>query len=96
MLDESKGNKNHYLYILRINKSQLYIGITANVERRILEHKQSKGAKYTKYSGTIELVYTEELSSLQAVMQREKQIKGWTRAKKEALIAGDNRRLKRL
>jgi|GEM_PF-689607 len=90
-----EGQK-YKLYILKINIYRLYIGITDNVERRISEHKQSKGAKFTKHSESIELVYTEECDSLQTAMKREKQIKGWTRAKKEALIAGDLDRLKRL
>lgn len=76
MNNESKDSKKYYLYILRINVSRLYIGITDNVERRFLEHKRSKGAKYTKNSDIIELVYTEEKDSLQSAMKREKQIKG--------------------
>lgn len=96
MRDESKGSQKYNLYILRINKSRLYIGITDNLERRFLEHKQSKGAKFTKYSDSIELVYVEELSSLRGAMKREKQIKSWTRAKKEALIAKDFELLKGL
>lgn len=96
MCDESKDRVKYYIYILRINRSRLYIGITDNVRRRFLEHKQSKGAKFTKHSDAIELVYTEEVESLQNAMKREKQLKGWTRAKKEALIAGNIALLKKL
>jgi len=98
MCDESKGcqNQKYFLYILNIDKCRLYIGITDNIQRRLSEHKQSKGAKFTKYSESIELAYAEEHDSLQAAMKREKQIKGWTRAKKEALIAKDFMLLKRL
>ena len=48
MCDESKGNSKYYLYILKIDKCRLYIGITDDIERRLSEHKQSKGAKFTK------------------------------------------------
>lgn len=91
-----EGQRKYKLYILKINKCRLYTGVTDNIERRLFEHKQSTGAKFTKYSELIELVYTEEYDSLQKAMKREKQIKGWTRIKKEALIAGDLVLLKKL
>lgn len=92
MHDESK----YSLYILRLPDNRLYIGISSNPQRRLAYHRKSKGAKFTKYCKDPKLVYTEELSDLTSAMQREKQLKGWTRAKKEALIEGNLKLLKSL
>jgi len=58
--------------------------------------KTSKSAKFTKEHATFNLVYQEEYSLRIEAMRREKQLKGWTRAKKEALIAGNKELLKKL
>jgi putative endonuclease len=59
-------------------------------------HKTAKAAKYIKDNGNFKLVYKEEYATLLQAMRREKQLKGWTKAKKEALIAGDIDKLKKL
>jgi len=66
----------------------LYIGQTNNLDERLKEHrkKTSKGAKYMKYFNSFELVHQEEYSTLIEAMRREKQLKNWTKAKKEALL----------
>ena len=84
------------LYILRLSDNRLYIGISKNPQKRLMYHRQSKGAKFTKYSKNPTLVYTEEFPDLINAMRREKQIKGWARVKKEALIKGDLKLLKSL
>ena len=85
------------LYILRNSVNKLYIGQTKNLEKRLQEHKTSKGAKYLRDFGkNFKLVYTEKYPTLIKAMRREKQIKGWTRAKKEALISGNKIKLKEL
>ncbi len=84
------------LYILRLPDNRLYIGISKDPNQRLIYHKRSKGAKFTKYSKNPELVHTEELPDLISAIRREKQIKGWTRAKKEALIAGNTELLRKL
>jgi len=88
----------HIVYILRFSDSSLYIGQTNNLEARLKQHsdKTSKSAKFTKEHINFNLVYQEEYSSRIEAMRREKQLKGWTRAKKEALIAGDKVLLKKL
>ena len=86
------------VYILRTSSNTLYIGQTNNLQKRLKEHewKKSKGAKYMKYFDSFELVYQEEYATLIEAMRREKQLKNWTKAKKEVLIQGDLELLKRL
>jgi predicted GIY-YIG superfamily endonuclease len=68
------------------------------LDTRLKNHlsKTSKSAKFTKDHGDFELVFQEEFNSRMEAMRREKQLKGWTRAKKEALIANDKELLKKL
>lgn len=88
----------YYVYILRFVDNSLYIGQTNNLQKRLEEHRgnQSKGAKFSKEHGEFDLVYTENFNTRLESMQREKQLKGWTRAKKEALISGNIKLLKKL
>ncbi|OGH32556.1 MAG: hypothetical protein A3G66_01410 [Candidatus Levybacteria bacterium RIFCSPLOWO2_12_FULL_39_17] len=87
-----------YIYFLKDSKNRLYIGQTNKLDVR--EHQQitksSKSAKYVKDGKDFKLVYKEGYSTRLDAMRREKQLKGWTRAKKEALIAGDLKSLKKL
>lgn len=85
-----------YLYILRNSANRLYIGQTDDIQRRLKDHQTSHGAKFIKDYGDFEVVYTETFHTRSGAMRREKQLKGWTRAKKEALIAGDFTLLKKL
>lgn len=88
----------YFLYISRSNTNELYIGQTNNLQKRIHEHTthSSKSAKYVKDGNTFQLVYYEKLQTRKESMRREKQLKGWTRNKKEALIAGDLLKLHQL
>ena len=86
----------YYLYILRNQHNRLYIGQTKDIDRRLKDHKTNHGAKFIKDYGNFKLVYTEEFQTRVEAMKREKQLKKWTRAKKEALIAGDLELLKKL
>ncbi len=87
-----------FVYILRSSSNQLYIGQTDNLNKRTQQHttKDWKAAKFTKDGDGFALVYQEEHASRLEAMRRENQLKGWTRAKKEALIAGDMNLLKNL
>lgn len=87
-----------YVYILRTSSNTLYVGQTNNLQKRIKEHKDknSKGAKYTRYFPSFELVYFEKYSSRTEAMKREWQLKQWSRPKKEALISGNLNLLKKL
>lgn len=86
----------YQVYILKNHKDKLYIGQTSNLANRFSDHS-SKEIKYTRSNGGgFRLVYSEDFSTRAQAMKREKQIKGWTRAKKEALVAGDVVLLKKL
>ncbi len=87
-----------FVYILRSTSNQLYIGQTNNLlvrEKQQLS-KSSKSAKFIKDGKNFSLVYFEEHKTRLESMRREKQLKGWTRAKKEALITGNLDLLKKL
>jgi putative endonuclease len=68
----------------------LYVGVTNNLQRRVLEHKSGKGGVFTKRYNINKLVYFEVTSQIQEVIFREKQIKGGSRQKKIDLINGMN------
>jgi len=73
------------------NKSKtLYTGITNDLRRRILEHKKKLIGGFTKRYNITKLVYCESTNNVDAAIKREKQIKGWLRSKKIALIEGNN------
>jgi putative endonuclease len=77
-----------YVYILRCRKS-LYIGLTDNVKDRLAQHRTSRGARHTRILGNSEFVYSEGPLDLEEAVRRERQLKRWSRAKKETLIAGN-------
>ena len=82
----------YYVYILsNANKSVIYTGVTNNLIRRVYEHKQhfDKGSFTARYS--IEnLVYYETSIDIESAIQREKQIKGWNRKRKNKLVESKN------
>lgn len=86
----------YYVYILRGGRNDLYIGQTNHLKQRLLRHNQNDGALFTKCKGPFKLVYSEGFQTRKQAMNRELQIKKWSRAKKEALINGDFERLKKL
>lgn len=88
----------YFVYILRTSSNTLYIGQTNNLEKRLKEHqsKSNKSAKYIRYFDSFKLVYSERFTTRKDAMQREIQIKKWSREKKEAIIAGSLELLKKL
>ena len=78
-----------YLYILECTDGSYYTGSTIDLQKRINEHHNGQGANHTKKRLPIKLVYVEEYLNIATAFEREKQIQGWSRAKKEALITGD-------
>ena len=84
-----------HLYILECQGGSLYTGVTTDVERRFKEH-HAKTTHYTSYNPPKRIAYTERFPTKTGAFKREAQIKGWTRKKKLALIAGDRALLKRL
>jgi putative endonuclease len=85
-----------FVYILRCADDSLYIGETRDVRRRLDQHKEGSASAFTRHRRPITLAYAEEHPTGLAALQRERQLKRWTRAKKEALIVGDLELLKRL
>jgi putative endonuclease len=86
----------YFIYILRTSSNTLYVGQTNNLEKRIQEHKNksSKSAKYIRYFSSFDLIHSEKYSTRKEAMQREAQLKRWSRSKKEALIQGNKKLLK--
>jgi predicted GIY-YIG superfamily endonuclease len=85
-----------FLYILRTSSNRLYIGVTESLERRVATHNLGKGAEWIKPERNARIVYSERRPSLGFARKRELQLKRWSRAKKEALIAGNFALLKAL
>ena len=80
----------YYIYILPNGKRMLYVGFTNDLQRRLYEHRRKLIAGYTQHYNISRLVYFETTPNVSAAIAREKQIKGWTRAKKLALIETSN------
>ena len=74
----------------------MYVGETGDVAARIAKHNDGQGSSFTAKRRPVSLAYSESHPNRELALRRERQLKGWTRAKKEALIAGDFRLLKRL
>jgi len=85
-----------FLYDLLCERGLLYVGIALDVGSRITQHKAGKGARQTSVNRPLRLVFVEGPMEQTLAAKRERQIKKWSRAKKEALIKGDLRRLKSL
>ena len=85
-----------FVYILRCSDDSLYIGETDDVASRASRHNNGRGSSYTASRRPVDVVFIEAHDSRDDALARERQLKRWTRAKKEALIAGDFASLKRL
>ena len=82
---------NFYIYILtNYTKAVLYVGFTNNIIRRMIEHKNDLGCKFTRKYKLKYLVYFEQCENVYSVMEREKEIKKWRREKKINLIKNVN------
>ena len=81
-----EGIHKYYIYILtNINKTVLYTGVTNNLKRRLIEHAEGK-SKFTSRYNVKYLLYYECFGWIDEAITREKEIKGWSRKKKEQLI----------
>ncbi len=74
------------VYILRCGDGSYYVGHTDSIEKRISEHQQGLGCAYTSERLPIEVVFLQHVGSRAEAINAERQIKGWSRKKKEALI----------
>lgn len=85
-----------YMYILLCDDGSYYTGSTTNLVLRLAQHFAGEGANHTKKHPPVRLVYFEEFERIDEAFYREKQIQGWSRKKKEALINGMTEELKKL
>ena len=84
-------NRNYFVYILTTeNNKVMYVGVTNNLQRRLYEHQQEIADSFTKRYHIHKLVYFEHTYDVKEAITREKQIKGWTRVKKNALVESMN------
>jgi len=79
-----------YTYILGSDSGTLYIGVTSNLFKRILQHRDGTYEGFSKKYGCYRLLYYEQFEEITIAIGREKQLKGWTRAKKLNLILTKN------
>jgi len=85
------------VYIVRCADGHYYVGTTrGGLEQRIAEHNAGTFGGYTKSRRPVALVYHQEFERIADVVAAERKLKGWSRAKKQALINGDFAALKRL
>ena len=78
--------KDYFVYILKCSDDSYYTGVTNDLERRINEHQTGIIKGYSSSRLPVRLVYSERFSDIDQAIKVEKQIKGWNRKKKEALI----------
>lgn len=84
-----------FIYILLCDEKTFYVGLTSSIKNRLLSHTSSYNIGTKKFSH-IKLVYTEKFPIRKSAEKREKQLKGWSRAKKKALIEGNIQSLRKL
>ena len=81
----------YHIYILASRSRVLYVGVTNDLMRRVIEHREGKVAGFTRRYKVTRLVHFEPFGDVRDAIAREKEIKDWTRAKKVALIEVRNR-----
>ena len=77
----------HFVYIIKCKDESYYTGITWNIEKRIEEHNLRTKSCLQKSKIPVKLVYSEKFATREDAAKKEKEIKGWSRNKKEALIS---------
>ena len=85
-----------YLYILECANGQYYTGSTIDLEKRLQEHYAGEGANFTRKHLPVKLIYAEFYERIDQAYMREKQIQGWSRKKKEALMFSSKNELHKL
>ena len=84
-------NETYYVYILATSQNaMIYVGVTNDMARRLAEHQKGEQEGFTKRFQMHKLVYYESFADVRNAIDREKQLKRWTRAKKNALIESAN------
>jgi predicted GIY-YIG superfamily endonuclease len=96
IIQREGGARMFYLYILCCADASYYIGHSDDLEKRVSDHERGGISAYTRKRRPLKLVFSEQFATREEALARERQVKGWSRAKKEALIAGNWERLTRL
>ncbi|MGV3563503.1 MAG: GIY-YIG nuclease family protein [Nocardioides sp.] len=78
-----------WTYILRCADGSYYVGSTTDIDRRLSQHQLGEGAAYTRRRRPVELVWCAEFERVDEAYWYEKQVQGWNRRKREALIRGE-------
>lgn len=86
----SQAERTFFVYIMSNRSRTLYIGMTNNLSRRVYEHRHPKDDSFTARYHLTRLVYAETFSEVRDAIAYEKQLKGWTRARKLELIESRN------
>ena len=82
--------RTYYIYILSSGTKHLYVGMTSDLAKRVGQHRAGLTRSHTTRYAITSLVYYEETGSAEAATSRERQLKGWRRAKKLGLVDGFN------
>jgi putative endonuclease len=85
-----------FIYILQCSDGSYYVGSTHDVPSRIAIHNSGKGPGFTAVRLPVVLVHQEPYATLEEAVRRERRLKGWSHAKKHALVTGDREQLKAL
>ena len=85
-----------FVYMLRCADDSFYVGETHDIAQRLAAHNKGCASAHTAARRPVQLAYLEENATREACLARERQLKGWTRSKKQALIADDLATLKKL
>ena len=88
-MDKNGPTLAYYVYMLRCSDGSYYVGHTNDLEQRLPAHERGAIEGYTLSRRPVELVFSDQFSTRLEAFHRERQIKGWSRARKEALIKGD-------
>ena len=83
-----------YMYILECADASYYTGSTTDLELRLQQHQSGEGANHTRKRLPVRLVYYEEFDRIDEAFYREKQVQGWSRRKKEALMENSSEELR--
>lgn len=84
------NERSAFVYLMASQSGTLYIGMTNDIVKRVLEHKSGINEGFTKKYHCHKLVYFKEIGDICAAIALEKKLKGWSRKKKEALIKSQN------
>ncbi len=77
-----------WVYLLVCRDGSYYVGSTTDLERRVSQHERGEGAAYTRRRRPVRLVWAAEFASIDDAYRFEKQVQGWSRRKRQALIEG--------